>query len=83
MPEIDLSAVKPAKVVDTRSAACPGPLLEAKKSMGAIRPGETVELWVSDSESKENIPAWAQKVGHNYLGAAPGDGYDRMFITRK
>ncbi|MCX6001045.1 MAG: sulfurtransferase TusA family protein [Chloroflexi bacterium] len=83
MPEIDFSTVKPAKVVDTRSSACPGPLLEAKKAMGVARTGETIELWVSDPESKENIVIWAQKVGHNYLGVIPGDGYDRMFVTRK
>ena len=83
MPEIDLSNIKPAKVVDTRSSACPGPMLEAKKAMGVARPGETVELWVSDPESKENIVIWAQKVGHNYLGVISGDGYDRMFVTRK
>ena len=83
MAEIDLSTVKPAKVVDTRSSACPGPLLEAKKAMGVARPGETIELWVSDLESKENIVIAAQKVGHNYLGVVPGDGYDRMFLTRK
>jgi len=83
MPEIDLSNIKPAKVVDTRSSACPGPMLEAKKAMGVARPGETVELWVSDPESKENIVVWAQKVGHNYLGVVPADGYDRMFVNRK
>ncbi len=83
MADIDLSKIKPAKVVDTRSTACPGPLLEAKKAMGVAHPGETLELWVSDSESIENIQAWSQKVGHNYLGSIPADGYERMFITRK
>ncbi len=34
MPEIDLSNIIPAKVVDTRGSACPGPLLEAKKLWG-------------------------------------------------
>lgn len=83
MSEIDLSTIKPTKLVDTRSSACPGPLLEAKKAMGVAHSGETVELWVSDPESKENILIWAKKVGHNYLGTVPGDSYDRMFINRK
>jgi len=51
--------------------------------MGIARPGETLELWVSDSESIENIQAWSHKVGHNYIGSIPADGYERIFVTRK
>jgi tRNA 2-thiouridine synthesizing protein A len=83
MSDNDLSNIKPAKVVDTRSVACPGPLLEAKKAMGVAHTGETLEMWVTDPESIENIQAWSQKVGHNYLGAIPADGYERIFVTRK
>lgn len=83
MADIDLTKIKPAKVVDTRSVACPGPLLEAKKAMGVARPGDTLEMWVSDPESVENIKAWSQKVGHTYIGSISADGYERMFVTRK
>jgi tRNA 2-thiouridine synthesizing protein A len=77
-----LSDVTAAKVVDARGAACPGPLLEAKKAMGGIAVGDVLELWSSDSQTKNDVEAWSGKVGHEFLGVDVADGYDRVFIRR-
>lgn len=77
-----LSEVTAAKVVDARGAACPGPLLEAKKAMGNVAVGEVLELWSSDSQTKNDVQAWAGKVGHEFMGVEVADGYDRVFIRR-
>jgi len=45
MATIDLSTVEPAKTVDARAMSCPGPLLEAKKSIGAVKVSEVLEIW--------------------------------------
>ena len=79
----DLSALKPAAVVDCRGSACPGPLMEAKKAIGKVKVGEVLEVLSNDPGTKDDIPLWAKKVGHECLGSIPGDGYDRIFITRK
>ena len=79
----DLSDVQATKVVDARGSACPGPLLEAKKGIGAIKVGEVLEIWSGDPRTKEDIPRWSKKVGHKYLGSLTADGgYDRIFIKR-
>lgn len=78
----ELSALEAAKVVDARGSACPGPLLEAKKGIGSIGVGEVLEIWSADARTKEDIPRWSQKVGHEYLGALEAEGYDRIFIRR-
>ena len=77
-----LTDVAAAKVVDARGAACPGPLLEAKKAMGTVAVGEVLELWSSDSQTKNDVAAWTAKVGHEFIGVEPADGYDRVFIRR-
>jgi tRNA 2-thiouridine synthesizing protein A len=82
MSNIDLSAIGAAKVVDARGSACPGPLLEAKKGIGAVAVGQVLEIWSGDPNTKNDIPKWAQKVGHEYLGSLEADGYDRIFIKR-
>jgi tRNA 2-thiouridine synthesizing protein A len=82
MTTVDLSAVKAAKVVDARSSACPGPLLEAKKGIGTVKVGEVLEIWSGDPRTKEDIPRWSTKVGHEFLGAVTAQGYDRIFIKR-
>ena len=82
MTNIDLTTIQAEKVVDARSSACPGPLLEAKKGIGTIKVGEVLEIWSGDPRTKEDIPKWAQKVGHEFLGAVTADGYDRIFLKR-
>ena len=83
MSEMDLSTIQAAKVVDARAMACPGPLLEAKKSIGGVKVGEILEIWSGDANTKNDMPRWCEKVGHEFLGTTPGDGYDRLFIKRK
>jgi tRNA 2-thiouridine synthesizing protein A len=79
---VELEAIQSASVIDARGAACPGPLLEAKKGMAGIAIGETIEVWSTDPGTKSDISAWANKVGHDFLGAVEADGYDRVFVTR-
>jgi TusA-related sulfurtransferase/DNA-binding transcriptional ArsR family regulator len=79
----DLNSIAAAKVVDARAMACPGPLLEAKKSIGGVKIGEVLEIWTGDANTKNDMPNWCQKVGHEYLGELDADGYERLFIRRK
>lgn len=83
MSDVDLSTVQAANMVDARGSACPGPLLEAKKAIGKVKVGEVIEILSNDSGTKNDIPVWANKVGHEYLGHLSVDGYDRIFVRRK
>ncbi len=80
---MDLKDVKAAKVVDARSMACPGPLLEAKKGIAGVPVGGVLEIQSGDKGSREDIPAWCSKSGHEYMGVLERDGYDSLFVTRK
>jgi TusA-related sulfurtransferase len=81
--EADLDTITADKVVDARGAACPGPLLEAKKGMGTVPVGGVIEVWSSDPVTKTDIGAWSTKVGHGFLGVLVADGYDRVFVRRQ
>lgn len=78
----DLQSIESTDMVDARGSACPGPLLEAKKGIGKVKVGEVLEILSNDSGTRTDIPAWAGKVGHEYLGYLEVDGYDKHFITR-
>lgn len=82
MTSTDLNTLEAAKIVDARGSACPGPLLEAKKGIGAVAVGQVLEIWSGDANTKNDIPRWAKKVGHEYVGALQADGYDRIFLRR-
>ncbi len=79
---IDLSSVKAAKTVDARGTACPGPLLEAKRAMAEVPMGGVLEVMSSDLGTSEDIPLWAKKVGHAFLGSLEEAGYWRLFVKR-
>jgi tRNA 2-thiouridine synthesizing protein A len=78
----DLTTLKAAKVVDARAMSCPGPLLEAKKGIATVKVGEILEIWSGDSNTKNDMPRWCEKVGHEFLGVLAGEGYERLFIRR-
>ena len=82
MSEINLSSLETASTVDARGSACPGPLLEAKKGIGKVKVGEVLEIYSNDSGTRNDVPAWAKKVGHEYLGMMESDGYDKHFVRR-
>lgn len=71
------------KIIDARGTACPGPLLEAKKGMGAIKVGQIIEIKSNDKGSRKDIAAWAAKVGHEFLGIMEAEGHDRLMVRRK
>jgi tRNA 2-thiouridine synthesizing protein A len=79
----ELESITAAKVLDARGAACPGPLLDAKKAMPGVPVGSVVEIWSSDPVTKTDINAWSTKVGHDFLGVLEADGYDRVFVRRQ
>ena len=72
-----------AKSVDARGTACPGPLLEAKKAIGSINPGDVMEILSSDEGTKSDVPKWCAKQGYEYLGAKEENGYFKVYMRKK
>jgi tRNA 2-thiouridine synthesizing protein A len=78
----DLTSIEAAKVVDARAMSCPGPLLEAKKGIGTVKVGDVLEIWSGEAATKKDLYVWCAKMGHDFVGVIPADGYDRLFIRR-
>ncbi len=83
MVTVNLNDIQAVKVIDARAMSCPGPLLEAKKGIASVKVGEILEIWSGDANTKNDMPRWCEKVGHEFLGTLDGDGYERLFIRRK
>ena len=65
MTEEELRSIAVAKSLDARGTACPGPLLEAKRAIGTISSGEVMEILSADEGTKQDIPKWCKKQGHD------------------
>jgi len=78
----ELKKLNVDKTIDARGTACPGPLLEAKRGMTSVPIGGILEVLSSDEGTSQDIPLWANKVGHEYLGVILELGMWRVFVRR-
>lgn len=82
LPAEELRQLKVDKSIDARGMACPGPLLEAKRAVPSVPLHGVMEVISSDEGTTEDIPLWAGKVGHEYLGMLPESGFWRIYLRR-
>lgn len=82
MSVTELTTLQAQKIVDARGTSCPGPILAAKKGIVDVKVGEIMAVLATDSGTKKDLPAWAKKMGHEYLGAIEEQGYLKLFVKR-
>jgi len=78
----ELTSLTVNKTVDARGTACPGPLLAAKKAIGEVASGEIMEILSSDEGTKQDVPKWATKKGHEYLGTVEESGFFKIYLKK-
>ena len=70
------------KVIDARGSFCPGPLMELIRAIKQSNVGDIIEVWSTDQGSQRDIPMWAEKAGHEFLGVIHEQGYDRIRVRK-
>jgi tRNA 2-thiouridine synthesizing protein A len=79
----ELSGVKANEVLDARGLSCPMPMLKTKKKLQGMQSGQVLEVLGTDPGSKNDIPAFCKKNGHELLGYEDlPEGYTRYLIKR-
>jgi TusA-related sulfurtransferase len=78
----ELTLLEADTVVDARGTACPGPLLEAKRAVTQVPVGKILEILSSDASTNNDIPLWARKMGHEFLGTVEDAGFWRIYLRR-
>lgn len=78
----DLRSLGVDKVVDARGTSCPGPILAAKKGIPQIKVGQVMEVLATDSATLRDLPAWARKTSHAFLGSLEEAGYWKLYLRR-
>ncbi len=78
----ELAKLTADKEIDARGVACPGPLLEAKRGITAVPVGGVITVLSSDASTANDIPRWAEKMGHDFLGTIEDAGFWRIFVKR-
>jgi tRNA 2-thiouridine synthesizing protein A len=66
--------------LDTQGLACPLPILKAKKAMGSLSPGATLEILATDPGAGEDFEAFCRMTGHTLLEQSDTAGVYRFLI---
>ena len=75
--------ITPDETLDCRGLSCPMPLLKTKKAVGKMKSGQIIEVLSSDPGTKNDLPGFAKKGGHEFLGEKEDDGYIRFYMKVK
>ncbi|NIA59399.1 sulfurtransferase TusA family protein [Bacillus pacificus] len=70
------------QVLDATGLACPMPIVRTKKAMDTLQTGEVLEVHVTDKGSVKDIPAWANKSGHDIVKHVEEDDVLKFWIKK-
>jgi tRNA 2-thiouridine synthesizing protein A len=70
------------KELDASGLACPMPIVKTKKAMTALAVGEVLKVTSTDRGSVDDMPAFAEQMGHSLLATAD-EGGRYVFWLRK
>jgi len=59
--------MNPDEVIDTSGMSCPMPVLATKRALEALGPGRLLKVLATDPGTKTDIPALAEKLGHEFI----------------
>lgn len=75
--------IKADETLDCRGLSCPMPLLKTKKFIGKMSSGQILEILGTDPGTGNDLPSFAKKNGHEYLGEKDDEGYIRYYLKVK
>ncbi|MFW5956654.1 MAG: sulfurtransferase TusA family protein [Halorhabdus sp.] len=68
--------------IDSRGAACPGPLMDLIGKVKEVESGTVIELLTSDEGSKNDVPEWLEEAGHELLAVEEQDDDWAMYVEK-
>ncbi|MFF2876065.1 sulfurtransferase TusA family protein [Gottfriedia sp. NPDC057991] len=74
--------IKVNMLLDAKGLACPMPIVMTKKAMNEIEDGLVLEIQATDKGSKADLKAWAESVGHQYLGTIEEEGVLKHYLRK-
>lgn len=70
------------KTVDAKGQNCPIPILKAKKAIGEIALGGTLEVLATDPGAVADFQAFARTTGHQLVEHSEAGGVYRFLLKR-
>ncbi|WP_235680139.1 DsrE/DsrF/DrsH-like family protein [Paenibacillus albicereus] len=74
---------QPDATLDACGLSCPGPLIEVKRRMDSLEPGQVLRVQATDPGFGEDVGAWARMYGAELLQAGRAEGGRFEALLRK
>ncbi|MFC1966806.1 sulfurtransferase TusA family protein [Chloroflexota bacterium] len=74
--------MKADQSLDCVGLYCPMPIVKTAEKIKQLKTGEVLEVVADDKGIKQDMPAWCQATGHEFLGAEEGDGEIKVYIKK-
>ncbi len=74
--------IKADETLDARGLSCPMPILKTKKQIGKMAAGQILEIYSTDPGTGNDLPSFAKRGGHEYLGNKEDQGFVRYYIKK-
>ena len=68
--------------LDAKGLSCPMPIVKTKKAMENLQEGQILEVLATDQGSKADLAAWADSVGHQYIGTIEEETILKHYIRK-
>lgn len=70
------------RVLVCEKLSCPMPVIRTKKTLEEMEPGQVLEVRATDKGSVADLPTWAKRAGHQYIGVKEENGVYRHFLRK-
>lgn len=79
---MDVATIRADQILDVKGLSCPMPLLKTKKAIDGIASGQVLEILGTDPGSRNDLPNWCARSGHEYLGEREESGCFCFYIKK-
>jgi TusA-related sulfurtransferase len=74
--------MKADKTLDCVGLYCPMPIVKTSQKFKELKPGEVLEVIADDKGIKQDIPAWCQTTGHEFVGMEEAGEEIRVYVKK-
>jgi len=74
--------MKADKSLDCVGLYCPMPIVKTAQMMKELKKGEVLEVVADDKGIKQDMPAWAQTTGNEFLGVEEEGNEIRVYVRK-
>ena len=80
--EIDKQEIKADASLDCFGLLCPMPIVKTAKMVAELEIGQVLEIMATDEGIKEDMPAWCEATGNEFVGLREANGEYHVYVRR-